>query len=1057
MPGRDNPIQLQPSETDGWKAHPEGYGQTHMATRLLSRLLLMTTVLIAPLAAIANEDISLQLKWKHAFQFAGYYMALEKGYYEQAGLNVTIIEGGPDHSPLKHVVSNEGHYGISDSGIMVAHAKGQPVKVIAAVFQHSPLALAVRKNSGIRSFKELRGKRIMMQQDEMDASIVAALHKAGLTNSDFIRQNTSFNLDDLINGNTDAFSVYISDQPHQLKERGIPYRLLEPMEYDIDFYGDILFTSRKEVDRHPERVAAFKRASIQGWQYALDHVDESIQLIRSKYNSQNLSLRQLHFEASKTANMVLKDEIELGYISEYRWKQIAKTYISLGLISNGYQLNDFIYLPEPGLMETLARYRWQLIIFGLLFLLIVFATQSWMLRKMVRSRTESLRDSELLQRHVSRVLEMIAGNENITVIFEEIIRVFESRYPEMRASILLVKQGKLYKGAAPHLPDEYNAAIEGLEIGPMVGSCGTAAYLKERVIVEDIATDPRWAPYTELALPFKLLACWSEPIFNATNGVVGTFAMYYDQPYKPDTKAIEDITNAAKLAGMAIERDRKIEELRKLSRAIEQATEVITITNREGLIEYTNPAFTKLTGYDASEVIGKVPKLMRDENRFQKIQKELLKNGTWQGKVVETKKDGSAYSAKLSISPIRNEQGEITHYVGVHEDLTEIQLMEERFHQAQKMESIGTLVGGIAHDFNNMLAGVAGNVYLLKLELTGQDKLMNKLDRIESLTNHAAEMIKQMLAFASKGSVEKQTLPLDSFLKETMRLHRISIPANIDITLDTVDGLYARADATQLQQVLLNLLTNARDAVQESPNPHIHIKLEAMVADRDFLRKHNITEKKLFAHLSISDNGHGISPEIIQNIYEPFFTTKEVGKGTGLGLSMVFGSIQSHDGIIDVESNVTEVTTFHIYLPLVSSSKETSSDTKSPSIPFGNGETILLVDDDLLLLEANAEVIASLGYRVITAHDGVQAVETYRKSTAQIDLIIMDLVMPKLGGKIAAEKIRAINPDVKIIFATGYDPMSSIELEAPLLGQEVMQKPFSVESLSQAIKRKLDQ
>jgi len=1023
--------------------------------RLLPLLILaITAAILAPLTATAKEDISLQLKWKNAFQFAGYYMALEKGYYDEAGLNVTIIEGGPEHSPLEHVLNGDGHYAVSDSGILVSHAKGHPVKVLAAVFQHSPLALAVRKDSGIRTFRDLRGKRVMMQRDEMDASIVASLHKAGVSDSDFIRQDTTFNLDDLINGNTDAFSVYTSDQPHQLKERGVAYRLLEPIQLDIDFYGDLLFTSEKEVAQHSVRANAFMQASLRGWHYALEHIDEAISLIRNKYNTQNLSLRQLHFEASKTGDMILKDEIELGYTSDFRWSQIARTYTGLGLLPEGFKLGNFVYRPAPSFLETVKNYQWQLIISGMLFLLLIFAIQLFLLRKMVRSRTQSLRNSQALQISIANILELIARGEPQNNIFEAIINLFEKRYPRMRASILLIKNDELHMGAAPNLPDEYNSAIEGLAIGPEVGSCGAAAYLKKRVIVEDIATHPNWAAYTGLTLPHKLLACWSEPIFSPDGEVKGTFGMYYDRICSPSPDELADISTAARLAGIAIERDDKVGELRKLSRAIDQACEVITITNHEGIIEYTNPAFTRLTGYQASEAIGKIPRFIRDKQRYQEIQEKLLVNGVWQGKLIETRKDGTTYPAMVNISPIRDEKGEITHFVGVHEDLTDIQQMEERFQQAQKMEAIGTLVGGIAHDFNNMLAGITGNLFLLKRMLNDQPEAMEKLGRIETLSSHAAEMIKQMLTFASKGMIEKQDLSLSTFLKETMRLHRISIPENIDITLDAANGLYVHADATQLQQVILNLLTNARDAVQNRPGPSIHIRLETMLADAEFRKQHDISDKKLFAHLSVADNGHGISEAILKNIFEPFFTTKEVGKGTGLGLSMVFGSIQSHEGIIDVDSSESG-TTFHIYLPLIPSPEQSDGLNAPPSLPFGNGETILLVDDDAMLIEANAEVIGSLGYHVITADNGLKAVKIYRESSNQIDIVIMDVVMPKMGGKNAAEKIKGIDPNAKIIFATGYDLESSLEFEIPAANQPTLQKPFSIEVLARTIQSTL--
>jgi len=1028
-------------------------------TALIRGLLLSTLLCIAAGSALAKDEISLQLKWKHAFQFAGYYIAKEKGYFDEAGLNVTIIEGSPDRFPLQHALSDTGRYAVTDSGVLLSKVAGKPVKVLAAIFQHSPLALAVTEDSDIRTFQDLRGKQIMMQQDKMDASILAALNKSGLSDYDFIRQNSSYNLNDLTSGKTDAFSVYTTDQPHQLKEMGVAYRILHPIQYDIDFYGDILITSAQETRQFPKRTAAFIKASIRGWHYALEHVDETINLIRKKYNTQNLSLRQLEFEASKTGNMILKDEIELGYISDFRWNQIAKTYAKLGFIPEEFSLEDFIYRPDPGLKEIIDRYGWQLIISGLVFLLFILATQTFILRKLVRNRTQKLRDSEALQTSISAVLEMIASGKLTTAIFEEIIHVFESRYPNMRASILLLRDGKLYKGAAPNLPDEYNSAIEGLEIGPMVGSCGTAAFLKKRIIVEDIATDPHWAPYTGLALPFKLLACWSEPIFDPSGEVLGTFAMYYDHPCAPTEKEIADISNAAWLAGIVMKRDQSIAELQKLSRAIDQAAEVITITNSQGIIEYVNPAFTQITGYSSEEAIGKRPWIFRPGNQDAATHDEMLhrlKSGNpWRGKVMEKRKDSSLYPAMLNISPVRNDKDEITHYVGVHEDLTEIALLEEQFQQAQKMEAIGTLVGGIAHDFNNMLAGITGNLFLAKRAVSEKPEVVERLDRIETLSLRATDMIKQMLTFANKGRIEKKNISISAFVKEAITLHRVSVPENIELKLNISDDLHVSADTTQLQQILLNLLTNARDAVKQSNHPRIQIQLEPFSADSSFQEKHNQSGSTEFAHLSVSDNGHGIDPKQLKNIYDPFFTTKEVGKGTGLGLSMVFGSIKSHNGIIEVDSRINQGTTFHIYLPLIEAELEQSPNPEKPDIPFGSGECILVADDDPFVVQTTAETLAALGYQVLTASNGSEAVKLYQSEQHRIDLTILDVVMPGMGGKAAANAIRQINPEATIMFATGYDPDSSITFELTESDETTLQKPFSAEELSRYVQAAL--
>ncbi|ATX78930.1 PAS domain S-box-containing protein [Mariprofundus aestuarium] len=1140
-----------------------------------STALLALLLLFNPVLAGADDAISLQLKWKHAFQFAGFYMAVEKGYYRDEGLNVKLIEGGPSKNPIEYILMEEGRYGITDTGVILARADGKPVKTLAAIFQHSPLALAVRADSGIRKFSDLKGRKAMMQSGHMDAVILAAMKKSGLNQGDFIRQNTSFNLDDLINRKTDAFSIYTTDQPHQLEDLGIPYHILHPNDYGIDFYGDLLITSDDEVANHPERANAMIRASMKGWQYALDNLDETVELIQKQYNSQHLSKSQLYFEAVKTGEMILKNVVNPGYMSLARWQKIAQTYQDIDLISADFEVNGLVYEPALELEEILGQYLWQLLVFGLLSLLAIFALQTLLLRRMVKNRTAELETSEarfhklvdnvpgityrcaydenrtmdyisdavetvsgypasdfyanqirsfasiihpddtkqiikdmikavkhkepytleyrLICRNgqvrwvhergqavfdaaekvvclegnifdiseqkqtesqvksTSMILEMIASDRNLPHILEEIVRVHEKRHPEMKASILLLKEGRLYKGAAPNLPDEYNRALEGIEIGPMVGSCGTAAYSRKRVIVEDISTDERWSPYKELALLLGLQACWSEPILDSDGHVLGTFAMYYDHPALPDNEEIAEITNAAKLSAIAIERSLYIEKMQKLSSAVEQASEVVTITNSNGEIEYVNPAFTRITGFSSDEAMGKTPQLFRSDE-YQKLaieMREVIRLGnTWQGKIIEKRKDGSTYPAMLTISPIRSDDGTITHFVGVHEDISKIQKLEEQFYQAQKMESIGTLVGGIAHDFNNMLAGITGNIYLAKRLAEGQPKITTKLENIQGLSNRAADMIKQLLTFAKKDVVEKRTILLTPFIKETFKLHRVSVPEDIDFSLEIEANMKVSADITQLQQVLLNLLNNARDAVEDVKQPVIRIRLEKFQPDPGFLSSHESAKNAPYAHLTIKDNGYGIPEEDLDNIFEPFFTTKSVGKGTGLGLSMVFGAVQSHNGIIDVRSKVGKGTTFHIYLPLITTELENKEETQAAS-RAANGETILFVDDETGVLAIIAEVLENIGYRVLTAENGEQALELYNSNA--IDLILTDVVMPKMGGVELARTVRVLNPGIPIVFATGYDKRQEIERDSGLQGIAVINKPYSVEHLEQTL------
>lgn len=255
-----------------------------MHHRLMCTQLLLALLLLLYAVPGHSEQVVLQLKWKHQFQFAGFYMAKEKGYYKDAGLDVEIRQLEPDTDITRGLNNGDYNYLVTDPSILKDAAAGSPIKILAAIFQHSPLALMTLDRPDIRKLSDLRGKRIMMLPG-MSAHIDAALAIAGVGAGDFIRVRNSLNLNDLINGHTDAFSVYISDQPYQLEQKGIRYQLYLPADYGIDFYGDILVTSEDEVLHHPRRAQAFTEASMRGWQYALDHIDETIDLIQQKYNS----------------------------------------------------------------------------------------------------------------------------------------------------------------------------------------------------------------------------------------------------------------------------------------------------------------------------------------------------------------------------------------------------------------------------------------------------------------------------------------------------------------------------------------------------------------------------------------------------------------------------------------------------------------------------------------------------------------------------------------------------------------------------------------------------
>lgn len=307
-------------------------------------VLLAGLVLMLPATAWAQEAVVLQLKWHHAFQFAGYYAALEKGYYREAGLEVDIQAGAPGIDVVERVVSGEADFGIGTSSLLLARAAGKPVVTLAVIFQHSPLAIAVPVRGALQSVHDLVGKRVMIepQSDELFAYLL----RERIATDMITLVPHSFDIDDLIQGRVDAASVYVTNEPYFLDKAGLSYQILTPRSAGIDFYGDNLFVGEALLRQHPERVAAFRAASLRGWEYALKHPDEIIQLIRSRYLP-DVEARFLEFEAARMVSLIRADLIEIGYMHRGRWTHIAETYAALGLLPADFPLEGFLYHPVP--------------------------------------------------------------------------------------------------------------------------------------------------------------------------------------------------------------------------------------------------------------------------------------------------------------------------------------------------------------------------------------------------------------------------------------------------------------------------------------------------------------------------------------------------------------------------------------------------------------------------------------------------------------------------------------------------------------------------------------
>jgi PAS domain S-box-containing protein len=403
----------------------------------------------------------------------------------------------------------------------------------------------------------------------------------------------------------------------------------------------------------------------------------------------------------------------------------------------------------------------------------------------------------------------------------------------------------------------------------------------------------------------------------------------------------------------------------------------------------------------------------------------------------------------------RDADGRAVRMIGMNQDITERKQLEEQLFHAQKMESIGQLAGGIAHDFNNILSAIIGYGTLMEMKMGQDDPRRLEADQILAAAGRAADLTRSLLAFSRKQIINPQPLDLNQIIRRTDKfLYRI-IGEDIDLkTTLSQEVLTVNVDGGQIEQVLMNLATNSRDAMPTGGT--LSIMTDVVEIDADFTHSHGSGGSGLYARLSISDSGTGMNESVRKRLFEPFFTTKEVGKGTGLGLSIVYGIVKQHNGYINVYSEPGEGTTFIIYFPLICSLIKEPAASQDEN-PVGGTETILVVDDDKMLRELAEKVLNQFGYTVITASNGSEAVDKFNEFMETIELVVMDVIMPSMNGKEAMDRIRKISPSCKVIFISGYT--ADIIHARGLFDEnlEFVSKPFNPLKFLKVVRKVLDQ
>jgi PAS domain S-box-containing protein len=528
----------------------------------------------------------------------------------------------------------------------------------------------------------------------------------------------------------------------------------------------------------------------------------------------------------------------------------------------------------------------------------------------------------------------------------------------------------------------------------------------------------------------------------------------------PQFKEGEDEPYQVYSTFLDITESRQIEAVRDmLMAAIEQSGEMVIITSPEGIIQYVNQAFEKVSGYTRQEVIGQNPRMLKsgkqDEAFYHQLRATLSKGNTFKGRMVNKRKDGSFYTEDAAISPVCNAAGAIVNYVAVNRDITEQILLEAQFQQAQKMESVGRLAGGVAHDFNNMLTIIISYTQMLINQTTASDPIHNDLEQILKAAQRSTDITRQLLAFARKQTINPKYLDVNDAVESTLKMLRRLIGENIELSWNPEPGLWpVMADPSQIDQVLANLCVNARDAIRSVGR--ITIETENVSLDNEYCAEHPGFVPGDFVLLAVSDDGCGMDKPTLERLFEPFFTTKGLGRGTGLGLATVYGIVKQNNGFINVYSEPEKGTTFRIYLPRHAGEPGENQPKEAVEIQMGRGETVLIVEDEASILKLGKRILMELGYTVLAAATPGQAMETAKTHEGDIHLIITDVVMPEMNGRDLSRQIQNFYPDIKVLFMSGYTADVIAHQGVLDRGVHFLQKPFSNKDMAAKIREVLD-
>lgn len=682
--------------------------------------------------------------------------------------------------------------------------------------------------------------------------------------------------------------------------------------------------------------------------------------------------------------------------------------------------------------------------------------------------TQRYREEQLLNSE-KQALHKLANGEPLEAVLTSLILALESQFPAMVCSIYLldaIKQNWRL-GAAPSLPLAYVNTLDGMAIDDCA-SCRVAVRTGEPAITVDISTDPLWQEICDLPLGYNLRACWSTPIISSEGEVLGSWAIYHHTPHIPTDDETQVLERLIPLTSIAI--GRRLTET-TLGNVL-HFNETLLASVRDGIIVYGldlryqlwNKTMETMTGIAAEDVLGRHPievfPFLRENGFAERMEQALIgeqvKLDDAEYKIPETGLTGW-YNALYA--PHYDSAGEIIGVVATVQEVSERRNVELALRQTQKLESLGVLAGGVAHDFNNLLTGMLAQMSLTSIKLGEHSPLQKHVKQAVMAANQAADLTRQLLAYAGKGQFRVEALNFNKIVTQNTTLLKTSISKKVSLGLNLDSDLpLVEADRGQIQQVVMNLVINGAEAIELAAG---RVGLRTWVSDGrlagGFRQILSCGEGQAFVCLEVSDTGRGMDSATQERIFDPFFSTKTQGRG--LGLSATLGIIRAHGGGLHVRSVVGEGTTFRVFFPAGASTSIYPTQETGPMIALAPIKTdkplILVVDDEEPVRQAITDILTAVSLTVMTATNGLEGLHLFEKNQAHIGLVILDMQMPIMSGTEILAEIRHLAPDTKVLLSSGYTSLALPQEDSTSQHLEFLQKPYRLEELIDKVRSML--